>query len=237
MTVREPIDRVEWALKRNEQAQWLSYTGLKLGGWLSADDEEHLITVVKSFGDMGSWARGDLAVYMRRKINARALREGWALKKKNEHQFEMMEDLADRLGVAVKTLYNEAAVCSNWAQEKRVHGDVVGFSHHKLFAGGWDVDEARSMVLLAEENEWTVGQLANHVYGERVYPVPPAGNAPAQTWEKPYALEQWFHAHNLSVRQEAADMCVFRSPWGIRVVRAVLDGNKPVIEWEEREGE
>jgi hypothetical protein len=240
MPVIEPVDRVAWALEKGEAEKWLSYTGLRLKGWLSQEDEESLVIFVAKMGDMGAWARGDLALYMRRKIDFRSECEGWSRQRRNEVLYESTEDLASELGVDARTLQTYASVCSAWPYEERVSGRVVGFSHHRLFCS-WPKDERHDMLVLAEENCWTRNELARHAYGVRPVPV---GVIPNSTrvesvggempvWERPYAAEQWFYSHQIQMRQEDRDTVVFQSPWGVKVARAVLEGGNPVIAWEE----
>jgi hypothetical protein len=242
MPVIEPVDRVAWALEKGNREEWLSYTGLRLKGWLSQEDEESLVIFVAKMGDMGAWARGDLALYVRRKVDFRAECEGWTRQRRNEVLNESLEDLASELGCEPHTLQNEAAICSAWPYEERVNGRVVGFSHHRLFCS-WPKDERHDMLVLAEENSWTRNELARHAYGgTKALPVPvipnsPQGEREMQSWERPYAAEQWFYSHQIQMRQEDRDTVVFQSPWGVKVARAVLEGGNPVIAWEEGERE
>jgi hypothetical protein len=228
VSVTDQIDRVAWALERATGERWLDYTGLRIKHHLDANDEELLVLTVSKMGDMGSWARGDTALYFTRKLQAAARRAGWKAKYLGERITQMMEDLSGMFGIEYQTLVNERATCGTWAYEDRMNGKVVGYGHHAVISSAWDRHTRREFLLMAEENEWTKGQLLSHIRGRRSAISGSYRQESSEVEDSPTGVDFW-RSHGLNCIEDSPDCWRIKGSYGEQVIRAVLEGGRAVL--------
>lgn len=148
---------------------WITVTGLDLpqGYQLTAAEEDAMMLVMTYQGDQRQWCRGDWALYVRNKVNARAEAEGWSTEFRNTVWDQELRKLADRFGCSHITLQKNISCCAAWPVEYRRASKALRFKHHELFSRsyieehGWD--QVMEMMDDADAAEMTYKQLAVYI--------------------------------------------------------------------------